>query len=129
LAAKKCVLLSPEIPAAGPTGDALILKRSEGRELNMRKRVRVIAAFAGVGFSVAWIIVLFGATVNRLGGDSARFSILYILLCPSSIAALGLDRASLLEGLLGWLLISLTNAILYSVAGAAVSVLIYPPWK
>jgi hypothetical protein len=34
--------------------------------------------------------------------------------------ALALDNASLLVGLLGWLIIGLTNAVLYAIAGVAV---------
>jgi len=42
--------------------------------------------------------------------------------------SLGLDNASWVVGLIGWLLISASNAILYSIPGIIVSLFV-GPWK
>lgn len=46
-----------------------------------------------------------------------------IALCPASTMSLGLDNASVLVGLLGWLLIGLMNAIRYAIPGFIIGVL------
>lgn len=51
-----------------------------------------------------------------------------VYLCPSSIMSMALDNASLLLILLVWLLISVTNAVLYSIPGAVV-LLFVGLWK
>jgi len=43
-------------------------------------------------------------------------------MCPFSFWTMGLDNASLLEGLFLWLIISLFNASLYAVPGLPVGV-------
>jgi hypothetical protein len=95
----------------------------------MRRRFKLIGMFGAAGFIIAWLVVLFGMAVGRLGGNPARFTMLYLWLCPTSIMALALDSATPLEGLVGWLLIALSNAVLYSIVGAVVSLFVYPPWK
>ena len=49
---------------------------------------------------------------------------IFLTLCPPSIIALGLDNASELVGLLGWLVIGLMNAISYAIPGFLIGVLI-----
>jgi hypothetical protein len=88
----------------------------------MRKRLQVVGMFASIGFIVPWVLVAFYAIAHRFGGNPSTKPLLY--LCPSSIISLGLDNASLLVGLLGWLLISVSNAILYSIPGFVVSLLV-----
>jgi len=85
----------------------------------------VVGVFAAIGFAISWLLLLYYAVAHRLGGHPDTNLILY--LCPPSIVALGLDYASLLVGLLGWLFISLGNAVLYSIAGAIVSVFVPRP--
>jgi hypothetical protein len=51
-----------------------------------------------------------------------------VYLCPSSIMSMALDNASLLLILLVWLLISVSNAVLYSIPGAVV-LLFVGLWK
>ncbi|MGB8988462.1 MAG: hypothetical protein WCC37_17830, partial [Candidatus Sulfotelmatobacter sp.] len=82
----------------------------------MRKRLQIVRAFASIGFILPWVFVALYAIAHRLGGNPSRKPLLY--LCPSSIVSLGLDNASLLVGLFGWLLISVSNAVLYSIPGS-----------
>jgi hypothetical protein len=95
--------------------------------MDMRRRLRVVGIFAAIGFVISWLLLLYCTVSRRLGGHPDTNLLLY--LCPPSIAALGLDGASLLVGLLGWLFISLSNAVLYSIPGAIVSMFIPRPKK
>jgi hypothetical protein len=88
----------------------------------MHKRLQIVGAFASIGFILPWMLVAFYAIAHGLGGNPSTKPLLY--LCPSSIISLGLDNASLLIGLFGWLLISISNAILYSIPGAVVSLFV-----
>jgi hypothetical protein len=54
-----------------------------------------------------------------MGRNPSTTPLIYI--CPSSILSMGLDNASLLLSLLGWLIISVSNALLYSIPGAVVA--------
>jgi hypothetical protein len=81
-----------------------------------------VGAFAGIGFVLPWVLVALYAVAHRLGGNPSTKLLLY--LCPSSIISLGLDNASLLVGLFGWLLISVSNAILYSIPGVVISLFV-----
>ncbi|MGA2855599.1 MAG: hypothetical protein ABSE40_01955 [Candidatus Sulfotelmatobacter sp.] len=69
-----------------------------------------------------WLLLAFYAIAHHMGGHPSTAPLIY--LCPSSIAALGLDNASLIVGLLGWLVISATNAVLYAIPGAVVSLFV-----
>ena len=73
-----------------------------------------------------WLLLAFYAIAHRMGGNPSTAPLLY--LCPSSIAALGLDNASLIVGLMGWLLISASNAVLYAIPGIVIALFI-GPWK
>jgi hypothetical protein len=88
----------------------------------MRRKLKVIAAFALLGFVVPWGLLALGY-FESLNGHVLSYKV-FLWLCPMSVVSLGLDSASLVVGLLGWLMISLTNAILYGVAGIVVSVFV-----
>jgi hypothetical protein len=83
-----------------------------------------VLIFAVAGFVVPWLLLAFYATANRMGGHPSTTPLLYLYLWPMSIAALGLDNASLLVGLLGWLAISSSNAVLYALPGTAVALIV-----
>jgi len=88
----------------------------------MSRKMRVVAWFAAAGFVAPWLLLVCYAAAHRLGIRLSTTPLLY--LCPASIASLGLDNASWLVSLLGWLLISLSNAALNSLPGAVISLLI-----
>jgi len=108
----------------------LILKASGSRQVeHLRKALKVVIGFAGVGFIVPWLLLTYYAIAHRMGHQPSTTPLLYM--CPFSIWALGLDNASLLGGLLGWLTISLFNAGLYAIPGllAGATAGIVSGWK
>ena len=88
----------------------------------MRGRSKIVAGFAAVGFVLPWLLLAFYAAAHHMGENPSTTPLVY--LCPSSIAALGLDNAPVIVGLLGWLLISATNAVLYAIPGFVVSLFV-----
>lgn len=48
---------------------------------------------------------------------SAKFTWVFLVLCPPSIGAISLDNASRMLSVLAWFLFALTNAGLYAVVG------------
>jgi hypothetical protein len=88
----------------------------------LRKRLQIVGAFAAVGFVLPWLLLAFYTIARRMGVNLSTMPLLY--LCPSSIISLGLDNASLIVGLFGWLLISACNAVLYSIPGFVVSLFV-----
>jgi hypothetical protein len=77
----------------------------------MRKSTKIVIGFASVGFVLPWGFLAFYAIAHRFDLYPSTTPLFY--LCPSSIMSLGLDNASLLVGLTGWLFISASNALLY----------------
>jgi hypothetical protein len=92
----------------------------------LRRGSKIVAGFAAVGFVLPWLLLAYYAVANGMGKHPSTALLMY--LCPSSIAALGLDNASFLVGIFGWLAISGTNAVLYSVPGVLVA-LLFGLWK
>jgi hypothetical protein len=88
----------------------------------MNRTPKIATAFAGVGFLVPWIFLAYDLLARRMGRHPDATLLLYV--CPSSIVALGLDSASPLMGVAGWLLISLSNALLYGIIGVAIGLVI-----
>jgi hypothetical protein len=93
----------------------------------LRKIFKIAAGFASVGFVIPWLLLGFYAIADRV--DAHPNTTLLFYLCPSSIAALGLDNASFLVGLLGWLGISVSNAFLYAIPGAIVGAVVSAIWR
>jgi hypothetical protein len=83
--------------------------------MGLRRGLKVVGGFAIAGFALPWLLLTFYAFAHELDWHPSINPLLY--LCPSSILALGLDDASALVGLLGWLLIALRNAVLYAAIG------------
>jgi hypothetical protein len=71
-----------------------------------------------LGFSVA-VLLAFLAYYETSGSDHGRHinDWVFLALCPPSIAALGLENASAIGGLMAWLQIALMNAGLYAAVG------------
>jgi hypothetical protein len=90
------------------------------------RRFRIVAfttaAFAACGFFVCGILL--GYSVYAHTHHQIPNTKIFLTLCPPSIIALGLDNASVLVGLLGWLIIGLMNAISYAIPGFPIRVLI-----
>jgi hypothetical protein len=108
----------------------LYCKRSESRQVEpLTQSLETVIGFAAVGFIVPWLLLAYYTIAQRMGHNPSTTPLLYM--CPFSIWALGLDNASLLVGLLGWLIISLFNAGLYAIPGLLVgaTVGIVSLWK
>jgi hypothetical protein len=88
----------------------------------MRKRLKIVGAFAAVGFVLPWLLLAFYLIARRLKWNPSTAPLLY--LCPSSIVSLALENASWPVGLFGWLLISASNAVLYGIPGLIVSLFV-----
>ncbi len=88
----------------------------------MRRKLRVISAFALLGFIVPWGLLALGY-FESLNGHHLS-SRVFLWLCPTSVISLGLDNASVAVALRGWLMIALSNALLYGVAGILVSMFV-----
>jgi hypothetical protein len=93
----------------------------------VKQRLRIVAfttiVFAGIGFSISWILLAYSAYVAHANHEIPNEKI-FLTLCPASVLSLALDNASVFIGLLGWLLIALINAFLYAVPGVAIGFLI-----
>jgi hypothetical protein len=86
------------------------------------KSLKIVGGFAALGFVLPWLLLGYYALAHRMGAHPNTGPLLF--LCPTSIIAIGLDNASLLIGLLGWLLIGLSNAVLYAIPGIFVAVVV-----
>ena len=86
---------------------------------SVRKSLRVVAAFAAVGFALPWVLLAYYVVAHRLGKHPSAAPLVY--LCPASIMSLGLENKTGLAGLIGWGVISVSNAVLYAIPGIVVS--------
>jgi hypothetical protein len=90
------------------------------------QRFRIVAfttaAFAACGFFICGILLGYSAYAHA--HHQMPNTKIFLTLCPPSIISLGLDNASTLVGLFGWLLIGLVNAIIYAIPGFLIGVLI-----
>jgi hypothetical protein len=80
------------------------------------------AAFAACGFLICCVLLAY--SVYAHAHHQMPNTKIFLTLCPASIMALGLDNASVLVGLLGWLLIGFMNAVSYAIPGFLIGVLI-----
>lgn len=80
-------------------------------------RNRYLIRFGIVGFTVGPILL----SLWLLAGRSDVFQLAFLILCPPSIIAIGLDNAGKIGGVLGWLLICYFNAVLYGALGYVVA--------
>ncbi len=87
----------------------------------MARRWRAVTGFAVAGFVIAWILLAYSeyCAAHRI----RPMQELFLFLCPPSIGSVALDRASTVDAMVGWLLISLFNAALYAGLGVLVALL------
>jgi hypothetical protein len=97
------------------------------RLTRLEKSLKVVLTFAAVGFLMTWMLFALHGIASHMNVHLSSDLLAY--LCPTSIVALGLDSASFIVGMLGWLIISLTNAALYSIIGIVVGAVLLPFWK
>ncbi len=94
--------------------------------MKLRRNSQIVVGFAAVGFVLPWLLLAFYAIAHRMDGHPSTVPLL--LLCPLSIAAIALDNAFLIVGLIGWVVITAINAALYAIPGFAISRLV-SLWK
>ncbi len=76
-----------------------------------------------LGFGIAGFCVgtsLCGYTFYLASHHQSANDLMFLILCPPSIAAMALDQSGFVGGILGWLIISFVNAGLYAVIGTGV---------
>jgi hypothetical protein len=77
--------------------------------------VKFAIGFAVFGFTIATGLCgyAFYLSAHHLIGNTA----LFLILCPPSLGAIGLDNAGVLGGIIGWLIIAIVNLHLYAAIG------------
>jgi len=100
-------------------------RKHENRRL--KRSLRVVFIAAGVGFAMAWVLLAIYSIARHEGVNLGTNPLLY--LCPTSILSMALDNAPFSVALLGWLVISITNAVLYSIIGMVAGAILFPLWK
>ncbi len=90
----------------------------------MSRTFKIVGTFAACGFGVAWLLLGYSAVCFRLGIQVEEAA--FLMLCPSSILAMGLDGASAFVALIGWLVIAILNAALYAILGFVISLVLRP---
>ena len=73
--------------------------------------------FALVGFAIGMALcgyAFYLTSHGQIGNET-----LFLVLCPPPIGAMTLDNAGVLGGIIGWIFISVENAVLYALVGPA----------
>ena len=85
---------------------------------DLRVRTKFAFGFGVTGFliGVTLCAYTFYVTPSHYKGPPPPAAV-YLVLCPSSFAAMALDNAGVAAGLIGWFFISLMNAALYGIIG------------
>jgi hypothetical protein len=89
----------------------------------VRLTFRIIAIFAAIGFVMPLLASAFYAIADRMNVHPSYIGTLY--LCPPALMGLGLEGASSLAVVWGWLLIAFCNAVLYAIPGLAAGLYVY----
>ena len=92
----------------------------------MSWRARVILYPAIIGFILPLLTILFCVASDFFGRDPNVDALFY--LCPTAVMSMALDTASTGTAIVIWLIIAITNSILYALV-AAVPVLFISIWK
>ena len=86
----------------------------------MAKSVKIVGLFAATGFFLPLILLAYYEMSRRfMGGTGAGDFLIWV--CPTTIMSMALDHATASTAVLVWLMISVSNAILYSLPGVAVA--------
>src|SRR5271170_2651518 len=84
----------------------------------MKRSVSIVLACAIAGFVLPIAMLIYHAVSQTMAGS------LDIMLCPACIASMALDNASTSTAIFVWLVICLSNALLYSLPIAAILFLV-----
>jgi hypothetical protein len=90
----------------------------------MRKSTKIVAGFAAVGFVLPFLFLTFYAVASHFNDYPSTAPFFYV--CPSSIMQMALDMdgpVPLLERIVVWLMICISNAVLYAAPAFAIAVI------
>ena len=90
----------------------------------MRKSTKVVTWFAAVGFVLPMLFLTFYTVADHFNEYPSMTPFFYV--CPSSIMQMALDMdgpVPLLEGVVVWLMICISNAVLYAAPAFAIVVI------
>ena len=79
--------------------------------------MKIIGGFAVVGFVLPLLLLVYYHFSGTGAGEG------FVRVCPACIMSMALDNASTFTAVTVWLIICTTNAILYSLPGAAIAFL------
>lgn len=86
----------------------------------MRRGLKIAGLFAALGFFLPLVLLLYYEISTRYMGGTGGGDFL-LLVCPTAIASMALDHASTSTAVVVWLIIAISNALLYALAGAVVA--------
>ena len=90
----------------------------------MRKSTKVVIGFAVAGFVLPMLFLTFYVVAGHFNEYPSMTPFFYV--CPSSIIKMAIDMdgpVPLLEGIVVWLMICISNAVLYAAPAFAVVVI------
>ena len=91
-------------------------------EVRKARALTTVGGFAAAGFLLPLLLLAYYTVANHMGKFPNTNLLFY--LCPSSVACMGLDHASISTAVIVWLLIATSNAVLYAVPGIAVALIL-----
>ena len=92
-------------------------------EKRKARALKIVGGFATVGFMLPLLLLAYYSAANSIGNFPNTDLLFY--LCPSSIMCMGLEHASISTGIVVWLMIAASNAILYALPGIAVALVFW----
>jgi hypothetical protein len=96
----------------------------------MRNGTKLVIGFALVGFVLPLICLVFYAIAAHFKIYPSTTPLMY--LCPTSFMSIALENASAFTAVIVWLMICVSNAVLYAVIPFAIVVIFgisQPTWK
>jgi len=86
------------------------------------RTLAVRAAITGFGIAVILAALAFYET-SAPSRDHIVSDLVFVVLCPPSIGAMGLEKTGLIGGLFWWFMFALMNAGLYAIVGWSIGML------
>jgi len=87
---------------------------------DMARTLKIIGSFAAIGFIVPLLLLLVSHDISRTVSGNFAFRV-----CPACLMSSALDDARGAIGVFIWLLICISNAVLYAIPGAIVAFIVH----
>lgn len=84
----------------------------------MSSNVKIVGGFAAVGFLLPLGILGYFALSGTMAGAGV------MRICPSCMMMMALDNASITTGILVWIMICVSNAVVYALPGVGLAALL-----